>query len=261
MKTVLSKPLRTIILAAGEGKRMKSDLPKVLHRLDDKPLIFWVWDTALQIGSEKIVVVVGHKRAMVMEAMKHTDAYFAIQWQQKGTGDAVLAAKKLIHHRYNGNILVLSGDVPLITTQTLLKLRVVHEKTSAVATILTFRTPEPNSYGRIVRDEKGKIVRIVEAKDANKEEIKIQEVNSGVYIFQAQWLWKELARLQPNNAQGEYYLTDVVKSAVENGLVVSTVETLDPIEAEGVNTPEQLQNLEKVVMERYARKRGNNEKV
>ncbi|MCX7834463.1 MAG: sugar phosphate nucleotidyltransferase [bacterium] len=251
MNSILTKPLRTIILAAGEGKRMKSDLPKVLHTLHNKPLIQWVWDAALQIGSEKIVIVVGHKRAMVMEAMKNTDAHFAIQWQQKGTGDAVLAAKKYIHHRFKGSVMVLSGDVPLISTKTLLKLRTVHEKTSAVATILTFRTPEPDSYGRIVRDDQGKIIRIVEAKDASEEELKIQEVNSGIYIFQAQWLWKELERLQPNNSQGEYYLTDVVKSAVDNGNIVSTIESLDPIEAEGVNTQEQLKSLEKIVSERF----------
>lgn len=245
-----TKPLRTIILAAGEGKRMKSDLPKVLHQLANRPLIQWVWDAAIQVGSEKIVIVVGHKRAMVMDAMKHTDAYFAIQWQQRGTGDAVLTAKKNVHHRYSGSALVLSGDVPLITTKTLLNLRSKHEKTSAVVTVLTFKVPNPGAYGRIVRDKFDKMIRIVEAKDATKDELLIKEVNSGIYMFQAQWLWQELAKLQPDNAQGEYYLTDVVKNAVMSGYTVSSIETLDPMEAEGVNTPEQLQILEKVVEER-----------
>ena len=247
------KPLRTIILAAGEGKRMNSSLPKVLHSLHGTPLIRWVWDTALQVGSERIVIVVGHGRSQVMQEMSSTDAWFAVQWNQLGTGDAVQSAKRSIHHRYTGDVLVLSGDVPLLSSKTVSNLRYAHERNGAVASVLTFRTENPGSYGRIVRDGNQLIKKIVEFKDATVEETTINEVNSGVYIFQAKWLWKELAKLRPENAQGEYYLTDVVKHAVDSGERVTTVETHDAIEVEGVNTVEQLHELEKVLTERMQR--------
>ncbi len=251
---ISTNPLRTIILAAGEGKRMKSSLPKVLHKLNNKPLIRWVWDTALQVGSERIVIVVGHGRQQVMQEMSSTDAWFAVQWDQRGTGDAVLSAKRSIHHRYMGDILVLSGDVPLLSSKTVSNLRYAHEKSGAVASVLTFRTSNPGAYGRIIRDGNQQIKKIVEAKDATPDELAVDEVNSGIYIFQARWLWKELTRLKPDNAQGEYYLTDVVKSAVDSGMKVATTETHDSYEVEGVNTLEQLATLEAIQSERLLRK-------
>ena len=233
---------------------MNSPLPKVLHPIVNRPLIRWVWDTALQSGSERIVIVVGHGRALVMQEMSSTDAIFAVQWQQRGTGDAVQSAKRAIHHRYSGDILILSGDVPLLTSKTISLLKYAHERANAVATVLTFRAPVPGSYGRIIRDGNRKIKKIVESKDATPDELSVDEVNSGIYIFQAKWLWPELARLKPENAQGEYYLTDVVKSAVDQGLPVETIETPDPIEVEGVNTIEQLHKLEAIALERMHKK-------
>ena len=247
------RPLRTIILAAGEGKRMYSSLAKVLHPLKGKPLIRWVWDTALQVGSERIIIVVGHGRAQVMNEMSTTDAVFAVQWQQRGTGDAVMAAKRAVHHRYKGDVLVLSGDVPLLTSKTVSNLRHHHQKTGAAATVLTFRPADPGEYGRIVRDGHNQIMKIVEARDATPRELAINEANSGIYIFQAQWLWRELALLRPDNTQSVYYLTDIVKAAVDKGAQVESLMTLEPLEAEGVNTREQLERLEAILFERNRR--------
>ena len=158
--------LSTIILAAGQGKRMKSDLPKVLHPLLDRPMIQYVIETAHAIGSYQVVLVVGHKKELVIEATRNSDVNYAFQEQQLGTGHAVLQTAELFRD-YGGHILVLSGDVPLLTKETLEKLIEIHRKEDPLASLLTAHMSDPTGYGRIVRNDNGFVSQIVEHKDAD----------------------------------------------------------------------------------------------
>src|SRR2546421_12311343 len=203
--------VEVLVLAAGLGTRMKSATAKVLHKLDGRPLIAHVCRTAALLDPRAITVVVGHqaddgKKAVEGELDEHR-ASFALQENQKGTGDAVLAAEENLTDR-DSTILVLSGDVPLIKPETLRSLVEKHHADDAVCTILTVRLENPFGYGRVVRDDTGEFVKIVEQKDASDEERQLREINSGIYCFAAVKLFDALKKIQPNNALGEYYLTD-----------------------------------------------------
>src|SRR2546421_2756258 len=200
-----------LVLAAGLGTRMKSATAKVLHKLDGRPLIAHVCRTAAQLDPRAITVVVGHQadeveKAVEAELGEHR-ASFALQENQKGTGDAVLAAEPSLTD-HDGTILILSGDVPLIKPEALRSLVEKHHADDAVCTILTVRLENPFGYGRVVRDDAGEFVKIVEQKDASDEERQLREINSGIYCFAAGKLFDALKKIQPNNALGEYYLTD-----------------------------------------------------
>lgn len=241
-----AKPLAVIIMAAGKGTRMKSDLPKVLHKLAERPLLSYVIETARKIGPERIVVVTGHRREMIIEAFgKEKDITFALQSPQLGTGHAVICAEEAMKG-FDGDVITLSGDVPLLTHKTLENLLSHHKKEGAVVTLLTAFVDDPGAYGRIVR-ENGRITATVEAKDATQEELAICEINSGVYVFDASFLFPALHAIDTDNAQGEYYLTDLVAMAAEKELRVEGVETSDPAETTGVNTIEELMALEKSI--------------
>jgi bifunctional UDP-N-acetylglucosamine pyrophosphorylase/glucosamine-1-phosphate N-acetyltransferase len=241
--------LSTVILAAGKGKRMNSDLPKVLHPLLERPMIHFVIDVARAIGSEKIVLVAGHKKELVIEATQKLDVYHVIQEQQLGTGHAVLQTAELFRE-YDGHILVLSGDVPLLTTDTLLKLVGVHQKNNPLASLLTTRMPDPAGYGRIVRDARGYVTKIVEHKDADEETLKIDEINVGIYIFQSQALFDTLPLVTNDNSQGEYYLPDVIKMYVDRGEKVAALLTADYHETHGINDLKQLHQAERILASR-----------
>ena len=241
--------LSTIILAAGKGKRMKSDLPKVLHPLLERPMIHYVIDVARAIGSEKIVLVAGHKKELVIEATQEEAVDYVIQEQQLGTGHAVLQTAELFRG-YDGHILVLSGDVPLLTTDTLLKLVEVHQKNNPLASLLTTSMPDPTGYGRIVRDAKGYVKQIVEHKDADEEILKIDEINVGIYIFQSKALFDTLPLVSNDNTQGEYYLPDVIKMYVDRGEKVAALLTADEQETHGINDLNQLHQAEKILAAR-----------
>jgi bifunctional UDP-N-acetylglucosamine pyrophosphorylase/glucosamine-1-phosphate N-acetyltransferase len=235
-------PLNILILAAGLGTRMKSDRAKVLHRLDGRPLIEHVCRTAISLKPKKIIIVVGHQaeevKNTVCGSFGETTVEFVIQEKQLGTGDAVRSAQS--HFEGNGaNLLVLSGDVPLIRAETLREFVAVHKLEDAACTILTVRLDDPFGYGRIVRGDAG-FERIVEQKDANDEQRTIAEINSGIYCFDSRKLFNALSRVGTHNAQGEYYLTDVPRLLLDEGDTVALFLHDRPVEVEGVNDRKQL---------------------
>ncbi|MBA2560858.1 MAG: NTP transferase domain-containing protein [Propionibacteriales bacterium] len=227
-------PVKAILLAAGRGSRMGGDLPKVLHELDGKPLISYAVDNAREAGAEPVVVVVGYRRELVQAKLADSGVEFAVQTEQRGTGHAVLAARGHLEAD-EADILVLYGDMPLLSTPTLRQLIMHRRATAAAAVALTLVIDSPPDFGRIVRDEAGRVQRVVEVKDANADELAIREVNVGAYCFAAQTLLPVLERLRTDNAQGEYYLTDVVGLLVQDGHRVETVETTDIEETLGIN--------------------------
>jgi bifunctional UDP-N-acetylglucosamine pyrophosphorylase/glucosamine-1-phosphate N-acetyltransferase len=220
-------------MAAGLGTRMKSALPKHLHPLLGRRLVDWVVEAARQVGPEPLVVVASpeHREAF-------TGVQVAVQDEPLGTGDAVRAARTAVDGATD--VLVLSGDHPLLTGAALDELLAAHREAGAAATVLSFEPPDPRSYGRIVRDGEGRLQGIVEASDASPEELELREVNSSIYVFDAERLWPALERLEPRNAQGELYLTDAVSQLLEAGERVAVHRAESPSEIEGVNTRAEL---------------------
>ena len=233
--------LEVVVLAAGMGKRMKSSRIKVLHRAGGRPLVHHVLDLARSVTDSSPVLVIGHQRENVEKECAGL-ADFAVQNEQLGTGHAVLQTESILAKRGldGSRVLVLSGDVPLTRVETITRLIDEHERGGNAVTVLTMRPPEPALYGRIVRGTDGSVVRIVEAKDASDDELAIDEVNAGIYVFDGKLLFESLHTLSTDNAQGEYYLTDVLSRAVELGRRVGAVVADDPIEALGVNSRAEL---------------------
>ncbi|MEP7214445.1 MAG: bifunctional UDP-N-acetylglucosamine diphosphorylase/glucosamine-1-phosphate N-acetyltransferase GlmU [Acidobacteriota bacterium] len=250
------KPLDVLILAAGLGTRMRSDLAKVLHRLDGRPLINHVCHTAAGLAPEKIYVVIGHqgedvKRAVGTE-LPSDETVFVVQQEQLGTGDAVNAAREYFEDR-ESTLIVLSGDVPMIKAETLAGLIQQHRShrgKGAACTLLSVKLKDPTGYGRVIRDQEGRFERIVEQKDASVEELEIREINAGIYCFDTARLFAALKQVQNNNAQGEYYLTDVPGLLRDAGEDVSIYLHNDPHEIEGVNNKTQLADLEMLLNRR-----------
>ena len=240
-----------IILAAGAGTRMKSEKPKVAHEVLDKPLVNWVVDAAEQAGIAKIVAVVGHKREQVIPLVEDK-ADIVVQEQQLGTAHAVLSCKDALAG-FDGSVLVLSGDSPLISAETMRALAELRESEDAAVVVLTMRPADPFGYGRIIRDEDGHVERIVEQKDATPEEAAVGECNSGFYCFDAKALFDALGQVGSDNAQGEFYLTDVLEISRNAGRAVLAMEAADVTECLGINTPEQLAEIERIARERAGR--------
>ncbi|MCP4632248.1 MAG: NTP transferase domain-containing protein [candidate division Zixibacteria bacterium] len=236
-----------IILAAGQGKRMKSDLPKVLHEIDGKPMVEYVIDSSRNAGFDKIVVVVGHKHEMVIEKLNDLDIGFAVQYEQLGTGHAVKCAQAHFQD-FEGIVLVLAGDMPLISTATIEKLVGFHKKTEAVATVLSVNLPDPAGYGRIVRDENGNFINITEHREADAKTLKVNEVNTGVICFNAGELFEVLDKISCNNDQGEYYLTDAIGIFSKVGKKVAAIVAEDHREGMGINSIQQLKEVEKILV-------------
>ncbi|HEX3634134.1 MAG TPA: NTP transferase domain-containing protein, partial [Paraburkholderia sp.] len=234
--------MNIVILAAGTGKRMRSALPKVLHPLAGRPLLAHVIDTARTLKPTRLVVVVGHGADAVRQAVAAPDVQFAAQEQQLGTGHAVQQALPLLDP--SQPTLVLYGDVPLTRAATLQALtdRAGHGGYG----VLTVTLDNPSGYGRIVRDQHGKVSRIVEQKDATPEQLKIAEINTGIIVAPTERLGEWLAALKNDNAQGEFYLTDAVEMAIEAGLEVVTTQPDDEWETLGVNSKQQLAELERI---------------
>lgn len=236
---------------------MRSGLAKVLHRLDGQPLINHVCETALSLKPKSLNIVIGHqgddvKRAVAAE-FGEGKAEFAMQKQQLGTGDAVNSAKSKLRGR-DSILLVLSGDVPLISSATLRALVQKHKRSKAACTILTVEIGDPTGYGRIVRDDAGKFSRIVEQKDASETERSCREINSGIYCFDTKKLFRALGKIGDDNAQGEYYLTDVPTILNAAGDVVALFLHNDPNEIEGVNDRSQLAAMEAEIRRRTVRR-------
>ena len=232
--------LAVVILAAGKGTRMKSSMPKVLHPLAHKPLVQHVIDTARSLDPSQIVVVYGHGGDQVREVVIDADLSWAEQAEQLGTGHAVQQA--MPHIKEADRVLVLYGDVPLTSAETL---RELLDQAGNGMGLLTINLDDPSGYGRIVRDDKGAVERIVEQKDANADELAIQEVNTGIMVFPGEKLSGWLNGLSNNNAQGEYYLTDLLAMAVSDGVSIAVTQPEHQFEADGVNNKLQLAELER----------------
>jgi len=232
-------PLNIVILAAGKGTRMYSDKPKVLHALAGKPLVQHVLDCALALNPQQICVVHGYGGEAVPKAMQQYPAKFVVQEPQLGTGHAVQQA--MPHLGDEGNTLVLYGDVPLIQHSTLHQM----QQAGDGLVLLTVNLPNPTGYGRIVRDAQGDVLSIIEEKDATPEQREINEVNTGILLAPTKMLRGWLAKLQNNNSQGEYYLTDVVSMAVQQGVAVHTAQPGHEWEIHGINSKSQLMVLER----------------
>jgi bifunctional UDP-N-acetylglucosamine pyrophosphorylase/glucosamine-1-phosphate N-acetyltransferase len=239
--------LGVVILAAGQGTRMQSGLPKVLHPLAHQPLLQHVINTARSLDPARIVVVYGHGGEQVRAACPEPDLVWAEQAEQLGTGHAVQQA--IPHLDGLDQVLVLYGDVPLIRSDTLQRL--LTEAGSGFG-LLTLELDDPSGYGRVERDAQGRVMHIVEQKDASPEQLRIREINTGIMVIPETRLHAWLGQLQNNNAQGEYYLTDVLAMAVIEGLQIAVTQPVDPMEAEGVNNKRQLAALERAWQLRQA---------
>jgi bifunctional UDP-N-acetylglucosamine pyrophosphorylase / glucosamine-1-phosphate N-acetyltransferase len=236
-----ARPAAVVVLAAGEGTRMKSAIPKVLHSVGGRSLIHHAVAAAAVLAPDHLVVVVGHGRDQVKAHLAEVapEAATVVQDQQRGTGHAVDCALRDLPELV-GTVLVTYGDVPLLTGETLQSLVAEHESARNAVTILTAHLDEPTGYGRIVRDASGSVTAVVEQKDATEEQQQIREINSGVYAFDAVTLRAALARLTTNNSQGEHYLTDVVGIASSDGATVGALPIDDTWQTEGVNDRVQL---------------------
>ncbi len=239
--------LSVVILAAGKGTRMKSSTPKVLHKLANKPLLEHVYDTAKSLGAEEVIVIYGHGGEMVKQACSHFDAKWVEQKEQLGTGHAVQQAFDSVN--LQNNILVLYGDVPLTSRQTLEELL---QGTEDKIGLLTVCLEDPFGYGRIIRNSENKVSGIVEQKDASEEQQQINEVNSGILSCNGETLKQLLNNINNNNSQGEYYLTDIFALAAEQGIDIKTTTVADSYEVEGVNNRLQLATLERIYQRNIA---------
>lgn len=238
--------LTTLILAAGLGKRMNSDLPKVLHEVNGKPMVAYCIDLAKELQSQKTVIIVGYKREMVIESTKDYGVEFVIQDQQLGTGHAVQVCEDSLQN-VEGDILILYGDVPLLRTETMKKMLDFHHVENAVCTVLTAVLDDPFNYGRIIRDDNGLVTKIVEEKDASETERNVKEINSGIYIFKKKELFDALHAITPSAVTGEYYLTSVFEVFAQQGMKVCAFVAKNADEILGVNNPEQLKAVEDAI--------------
>nr|MBC7245904.1 bifunctional UDP-N-acetylglucosamine diphosphorylase/glucosamine-1-phosphate N-acetyltransferase GlmU [Chloroflexota bacterium] len=245
------RKLAVVILAAGQGTRMKSKLPKILHPIAGQPMVKYILDAVAELSDGKPVLVVGYKADLVRQTLGDVATY-VVQEQQLGTGHAVLQAREQLESRAK-SILVLYGDMPLLSRDTLCSLVQAHESHVAPITMLTCIHEDAMGFGRILRDAKGRIVGIIEENHATPEQLAIKELNPGVYCFDAAWLWSHLPRLS-RSPKGEYYLTDLVGMAVAEDHAVETILVEDPLETLGINDRGHLARVEAVVRQRIREK-------
>lgn len=239
--------VKAIVLGAGKGTRMKSDLAKVLHPVADRPMLLWVLDAVAVARCTEIVVVVGHQADAVRAALP-AGVQSALQEQQLGTGHAAMIGLDGLGIGLDDEVIVIPGDMPLVRGETLAELVELHRNRGAAATLLTVELDEPRAYGRVIRTD-GSVTAIVEAKDASPEQLAVREVNTSVYVFTGQWLAGALSRISTGNTQGEYYLTDVVGILVGDGHRIEALMA-NPEEGLGVNSVDQLAEVSAVLQRR-----------
>lgn len=250
----MQRNFATVIMAAGKGTRMKnSEKAKVMFEVSGRPMIEYVVDLAVALRSSRTIAIVGFQREAMMVHLQRTapSVEFAVQDPQLGTGHAVMQTRELLSG-FDGDVLVLSGDVPLLTVSTIQDLISYHHQKKAVATILTADLDDPTGYGRILRDEKEHVIGIVEHRDATAGQKKVREINSGIYIFDNAHLFDALAHISPHNVQNEYYLTDVFGNYWKRRMRVAAKKAEDFNEIRGVNTVEQLEEANEVLRKRNA---------
>ncbi len=244
--------LAVVIMAAGKGTRMNNPhMAKVMYSINHRPMIDYVIDLAVGLRAAKTISVVGWKKESVIEhfAGGHKRVLFVEQSPQLGTGHAVMQAEQELRS-FDGEVLVLSGDVPLLSTETVSALIRHHREQEACATMLTAELEDPAGYGRIIRRSDGRVTRIVEHKDATEQERRIREINSGIYVFNRVCLFEGLKHIKPENAQHEYYLTDVFGYFWRHHFPVHAVKVDDIREIQGINTPEQLEEARRILAEK-----------
>lgn len=232
-----------VILAAGYGKRLGGENQKTLTKILGKPLLSHIIDTLKRCNPERIVIVIGFQKERVIEELKGEDVIFAEQVQLLGTGHAVMMTESVLSD-FEGNLLILCGDVPFLTAETILQLHTTHENFSADCTILTAVVDNPYGYGRIIRNRANSVIKIVEEINATEHEKLVKEINAGVYIFKKDLLFEALKKIKPDPVKKEYYLTDVVEVFISEGKKVATWTTPNPEETIGINTPEDLKKAE-----------------
>jgi len=245
-----------IILAAGEGKRMKSNTPKVLHKVCGKEMINHVIDNIRKSGVEEVSVVIGKGADKVRKGTESRNIFYSVQEEQLGTGHAVMCAEEFLKGK-KGSVAIFVGDGPLITEETVTKLTKYHEEQKCSATILTSIMSDPVKYGRIIRDPQGEVEKIVEFKDCNEEEVKVNEINSGMYCFDIDTLLNTLGKLNNNNNQGEYYLTDVIEILKSEGKKVGAI-SVDVEEITAVNSKVELSVANDIMRSRINRNHMDN---
>ncbi|HKZ21802.1 MAG TPA: sugar phosphate nucleotidyltransferase [candidate division Zixibacteria bacterium] len=244
MKQILGNTV-AVILAGGKGKRMNSQLPKVLHKIAGKPLISHVISTAKSLGIKRIIVVIGYKGELVKKALAKDKLEIVWQKKQLGTGHALMQTQNLLKN-FSGRILVLCGDVPFLSANSIIHLLKEHKNKKAQAAVLTTDVADPSGYGRIIRNKQNLVEKIVEEKEASSQEKKIKEINTGTFSFEAKGFFNSLKQIKADNKSKEYYLTDVVKLLNQKGKKVAAVKSLNKWEALGINSSAQLKELEKI---------------
>ncbi len=246
-----------IVLGAGKSTRMGGDLPKVLHPLCSRPMLDYVLEACYEVGVEKIKVVVGHQKDRIVEAFGGDER---IEWieqsPQLGTGHAVMVCEQSLQ-QFEGDVLVIAGDMPLVRGETLRRLLEVHRSTGAVVSLASSKLDDATGYGRIVRDGGDRFVSIVEDHDCTDQQREIREVNISYYCFDSRALFRTLQRVKPDNAKGEYYITDVVRLLVADGGRSAILPDVPPEDALGVNSPEQLRMVERVMQQRLGSMQPN----
>lgn len=241
--------VKAIVLGAGKGTRMESELAKVLFPVAGRPMLLWVLDTMVDAGAAEIIVVVGHQADAVRSILPE-GVTSALQEEQLGTGHACRIGVEALDCAPDDEIIVIPGDMPLVTGATVRSMLETHRSVGAAATLLTAELDEPRAYGRVIRRE-GMVAAIVEVKDASPAQLEIHEVSTSVYVFTAKHLPAALARLNTDNAQGEYYLTDVVEILVGDGLTVAGYVG-DPDEGLGINSLDQVPGVTSLLQQRHS---------